>query len=153
MPLEALVDNGHACHILVILEIVESLARFGNIDIVERILNIFVHATYNLEHPLVALEILLVDIGAQRGNHIDGALDVSLIIRQLPCNGIGVTQLGILRVLAAHHPHLLIIMGANMQSGVVILIVGIYIQQEILLASRLDVLELIRQGLIFLEVA
>ncbi len=39
-----------------------------------------------------------------------------------------------------------------MQRGVVGLVIGIYIEQEILLATWLDVLELIRQGLILREV-
>ena len=109
----------------------------------ERILDIIAYTTYDLEHALGTLEILLIDIGSQRGDHIDGAHDLMiLVVHMLPNDGVGIAQLGILGVLAAHKPHFLILIGAD-ALVTLLAILGDDIEMEGLVATWLDVQELI----------
>ena len=119
----------------------------GHIDHVERIVQVVSHTAVNTER--IANHTLLVHIGAQGGNHINGAI---YFVSMLPNDGIGVAQLGVLRVLTTHQPHLLISIGTNTLRALIHAVVGDDFQREILVAARLDVQELIRQGFLLREV-
>ena len=123
LPLEALVDHRNTSYILMIFKIVEGFTRLSDIDIVERVLDILIDATNNLKHP--ALGSLLVHIGAQRRNHIDSTF---YFVSMLPNDGISVAQLRVLRILAAHQPHLLVFIGANTLRALIRAVVGYHLQ-------------------------
>ena len=135
-----------------ILKVVEGFTRFSDIDVVERVLDVSIHAPFNLKHLLWIVECLAEVAGARRGNHIDGPL--YLIVRGgLPHDGIGIAQRGVVGVLAGHEPHLLCRFGAN---GVMVDDVGhigMHSQREVLAAlSGGDVLDLIAERLVLHKV-
>ena len=74
-----------------------------------------------------------------------------MVVHLLPYDGVGIAKLGILGVLAAHEPHLLLTAGADALSALSV-VVGDDFDFEVLVATRLDVEELIRQRLILGEV-
>ena len=74
---EALVRHSHISHKVAVLHIVEFLSGIGHIDHVEGVVEVIAHATVEGEGVLVVAQetcaghVLLIKVGAQRGNHID----------------------------------------------------------------------------------
>ena len=70
----------------------------------------------------------------------------------LPNDGISVAQLRVLRVLAAHKPHLLVFIGANTLRALIRAVVGNHLQREHLVAAWLNMQKLICQGFVLRKV-
>ena len=59
---KSLVDDGHTSHILMVVKGVKRITRVSDIDVVERILDVFIHTAFNPEHLLISICWLLVHI-------------------------------------------------------------------------------------------
>ena len=118
---ETLVHHGHRSHKVAVLQIVEFLSGVGHIDHVEGVLQVITHPSVDGKRILVvaqetsARHVLLIKVGAQRGNAIDGAFGIRADIVCLPHDGVNVAQLGVIQVLRSQIPHLLPALRAKRQ--------------------------------------
>ena len=112
-----------------------------------------------IKHGASSLRLILVDIGTERGYHIDGALQriaarlggLLTVVVDIPDDGVDIAQFGILRILAGHVPHLLCGLRADGDVLARRFVSGDDLQRERLVVAWLDMQELIRELLVGLE--
>ena len=103
---ESLVYDRHTCHIIIISHIVQFLVSVCNIDIVQGVLDVFIHSSLYLESTAAScLHRILEEVGTQGGDY--EYLSRDFVFPFFPYDGVSVAELRVLDILAAHEPHLL----------------------------------------------